>query len=215
MYTFASVNGVIYVIVGILMLVAGIVIMRRKTIFHLELPFIKAHHINNHQGNEDWLQDPKPWMPAVHGFIAGWGFGAFAIIIYTVLAPSTHSVIWGWVPGAIFGIGTMIMQALAGAVFGLIASKRGLSSEAIRKVALKTASNTLTYGGIAFIFAGALSQLFPDLSSFSLNTGLHIHNLDNLGLAFILVIICVLGVGLTTMIRQTHAELVKVRADGR
>ena len=26
------------------------------------------------------LRDPRPWMPALHGFIAGWGVGAFATI---------------------------------------------------------------------------------------------------------------------------------------
>ena len=27
------------------------------------------------------LVDPRPSMPALHGFIAGWGFGAFALIV--------------------------------------------------------------------------------------------------------------------------------------
>lgn len=211
LYTNASLNNVIYIIVGVLMAVAGLIIMRRKAIFHLELPFFKEHHLDKKQANETWLNDPRPWMPAVHGFIAGWGFGAFALIIYTVLAPAAGSAALGWVPGAVFGLGTMIMQALAGALFGFIASKKGLSSDAIRKVALKTAANTLTYGGLAFIAGGLLGQLFPNIAKLSFVTGLHVHNLDSLGLGFVLVIVCVIGVGLTTLIRTTRSELSKVR----
>lgn len=211
LYTFTALNNIVYIIVGILMAVAGFTIMRRKTIFHFELPFLKAHHIHSKQGNETWLKDPKPWMPAVHGFVAGWGFGAFATIIYTVLAPATHSALWGWVPGAIFGLGTMVMQALAGALFGYIAVKRGLSAVAIRNVALKTASNTLTWGGIAFVIAGILGQAFPNATSRGINTGLHIHNLDSFGLAFLLVIICVVGIGFVTLVTETRSELHKLR----
>ena len=216
LYTFAALNNVVYLVVGVLMAVAGLMIMRRKTIFHLDLPFIKAkaHHVDEgtNQGNEIWLKDPKPWMPAVHGFVAGWGFGAFAFIIYTVLAPAAHSAVWAWVPGALFGIGTMITQALAGAAFGLLAARRGLSPEAIRTVALKTAGNTLTWGGVAFVIAGLVGQMLPKLASLGIATGLHIHNIDKLGLAFILVMICVVGVGLGTLVYQTRAELRKLNA---
>lgn len=213
LYTFQSLNNLVYILVGILMFVAGASIIRKKTIFHFELPFMKAHHVGGHskQGNESWLNDPRPWMPAVHGFVAGWGFGAFAIIIYTVIAPAVHSAAWGWVPGALFGLGTMITQAMAGAAFGYIASKRGLSQTAIRQVALKTAGNTLTWGGVAFVIAGILSQLLPSISAFGINTGIHVHNIDSLGLAFLLAIFCVIGVGLITLITETRAEIYKLR----
>ena len=72
------------------------------------------------------------------------------------------------------------MQALAGALFGYIAVKRGLSSKAVRRVALKTAGNTLTWGGLAFIIAGIFGEIFPRIASSAINTGIHIHNLDNL-----------------------------------
>lgn len=213
LYTVAALNNIIYVVVGILMLLAGLMIVRRKTIFHFELPFLKAHHLDANQDNEPWLNDPKPWMPALHGFVAGWGFGAFAIIIYTLLAPAAHSAYWAWVPGAVFGLGTMVMQALAGAAFGLMAAKKGLSARAIRKVALKTAGNTLTWGGVAFILAGSIEQVFPRIGRFAINTNVHVHNLDSLGVAFLLVIISVIGVGLTTLIVQTRAELGKLKLE--
>ncbi len=213
LYTFGALNNVVYIVVGLLMAAAGLVIVRRKTIFHFDLPFLKAHHVDDKSksGNETWLNDPRPWMPAVHGFVAGWGFGAFALIIYTVLAPATHSVVWGWVPGALFGIGTMVMQAIAGATFGLIASRRGLSQKAIRRIALKTAANTLTWGGIAFVIAGVFAEIFPKATKLGINTGLHVHNLSSLGLAFVLVIVCVIGIGATTLIKQTRFELSKAK----
>jgi MFS family permease len=208
LYTFANINYLIYIIVGFIMLLAGLMIVKKKTIFHFELPFLKEHHLNDQSDNNTNLfSDPRPWMPAVHGFVAGWGFGAFAIIIYTILAPATHSALWAWVPGALFGIGTMIMQAMAGMLFGYIASKRGLSPQAIRRVALKTAANTLTYGGLAFILGGVFGQLFPSLAGLSFVTGLHIHNLYNLGIAFFLVIFSVLLVGSITLVHQTRREI--------
>jgi hypothetical protein len=209
-YSLGYLNNFVYIFVGILMAAAGVIVVQRKTIFHFELPFLKAHHIKSKEDEAVFLNDPKPWMPAVHGFVAGWGFGAFAIIIYTVLAPATHSAAWAWVPGALFGLGTMLMQALAGALFGYIAVKRGLSSKAVRRVALKTAGNTLTWGGLAFIIAGIFGEIFPRIASSAINTGIHIHNLDNLGLPFVLVIFCVIGVGVTTLIKQTRLELHKV-----
>jgi hypothetical protein len=213
LYTFDWLNNIIYIIVGILMAAAGVMIVQRNSIVHFDLPFLKVHHPSKKSPTESWLHDPKPWMPAVHGFVAGWGFGAFAIIIYTVLAPATGSAIWGWVPGAVFGFGTMIMQAIAGAVFGYIAARRGLGQDAIRRVALKTAGATLTWGGLAFVIAGIFGQLFPNLANANLNTGVHVHNLDQIGLAFILVIVCVVGVGATTLVRSTRTELHKLKVN--
>lgn len=208
-YTFKSLNNFVYIVVGILMAVAGLMIMGKKTILHFELPFFKQHKIAdlNKKQSEVWLNDPRPWMPAVHGFVAGLGFGAFAIIIYTLLAPATHSAVLAWIPGALFGVGTMIMQAMAGATFGFIAVRRGLNQTAIRQIALKTAANTLTYGGIAFIMAGSITLLFPSIDTVGIKTGIHIHNLHVLGLPFLLVIFSVVGVGAMTLITQTRQQL--------
>ena len=209
-YTFASLNNIVYVVVGALMAVAGFFIVHKKTILHFDLPFFRKHEEDNSKTTE-WLKDPRPWMPAVHGFVAGWGFGAFALILYTVLAPATHSAALGWVPGALFGIGTMLVQMLLGGLFGYISSRKGLSEEAIRRVALKTAGNTLTYGGIAFIAAGILSTVFPALLNKGLATGLHVKSLGHIGLPFILVIICVAVIGIGTMVIQTRQELANTK----
>ena len=212
-FTFATVDYVVYLVVGALMVAAGVVVVRRRQAVHLHLPFLRIHSLDpagGHGGGDGdgpALTDPRPWMPLVHGFVAGWGFGAFAVIIYTVLAPAEHSALWGWVPGAFFGLGTTVVQAAAGGLFGLVARRRGLSDAAIREIALRTAGNTLTWGGVAFVAGGAFGLAFPSLAGFSIATGLHVHNLDHLGIALVLVVVSVVGVGLTTLVRQTrHAE---------
>jgi len=217
-FTFGSVDYVVYIVVGLVMAVAGVMIVRRGRPFHLHLPGLSSYkksslHTGEHVENDrpSWIDDPRPWMPAVHGFVAGWGFGAFAIIIYTVLAPATHSAALAWIPGALFGIGTMIMQILAGALFGKLAARKGLDQAAIRRVALKTSGNTLTWGGLAFIIGGGFGIAFPKLSNLTLTTGLHVHNLDSIGLPFILVIFSVVIVGLGTLITETKSEVRKLR----
>lgn len=211
-YSYVNVNSYIYVVVGLLMLVAGLFIVQRKTVIHLDIPFLHRH--KQEETTKDFeaiLKDPRPWMPAVHGFIAGWGFGAFALILYTVLAPATGSAAFAWVPGALFGIGTMVVQIIAGALFGHIARRRGLDDQAVRRVALKTAGNTLTWGGVAFVLGGLLGILAPKLANASIATGIKIQNLDSLGLSFILVIFSVVFVGMTTLIVQTRRELQNLR----
>ena len=212
-FTFASVDYVVYLIVGALMAAAGLMIVRRRRTIHLHLPWLRSHPADGDDAAPHLdVNDPRPWMPAVHGFVAGWGFGAFALIIYTVLAPGEHSAVWGWVPGAVFGLGTTVVQILAGGLFGLVASRRGLDLEAIRRVALRTAGNTLTWGGVAFVVGGAFGLLFPGAAGLSLATGVHVHNLAHLGIALVLVTLSVVGVGLTTLVRQTHAEVRLVKA---
>jgi hypothetical protein len=206
-FTFASVDYVVYVVVGGLMLAAGIVIVRRRRTLHFHLPRFASHSSGDSTREaQTVLSDPRWWMPAVHGFVAGWGFGAFAVIIYTVLAPAEHSAAWGWVPGAVFGLGTTVIQIIGGGLFGLVAARRGLDPEAIRRIALRTAGNTLTWGGVAFMVGGGLGLLWPAAASASFATGIHVHNLDHLGLSLVLVIVSVMGVGLTTLVRQTREE---------
>ncbi len=210
-FTFASADYVTYLVVGALMVAAGVTIVRRRRTVHLHLPWFRSHDVDDHE-HLPVLNDPRPWMPAVHGFVAGWGFGAFAVIIYTVLAPAEHSAALGWLPGACFGLGTMAVQVLVGGIFGLVASRRGLPAAAIRRVALKTAANTLTWGGAAFVAAGIAGLAFPAATGLAVTTGVHVHNLDHVGIATVLAIGSVMGIGLGTLVHQTRAETRVARA---
>lgn len=200
-FTFDAFDGVIYIVVGAIMAVGGFYVTGSGSLPHLHLPgFGRLSH--DHSGQPREL---KPWMPAVHGFIAGWGLDAFSAIIYTTLAPAMPSAALGWLPGLLFGIGTLIVQAAAGAAFGLWAARRGLPAEAIRNIALVTAARTLTWGGIAFLLFGVFSLIFPEAADVAIPTPLHVHNLHMLGLPFVLVIFTVLGVGVTTFVSATQA----------
>ncbi len=197
-------ESALYLPVGALMLLGGTVMGRRGRTLHL--------HLAGRCG-ESTLLRPMPvarpsrlevWMPAVHGFVAGWGFGAFALIVYATLAPAMPSAWWGWVPGALFGVGTAIVQASAGALFGRLALRRALTPEAVHAVALTTATRTLVWGGSAYLAAGALGLLLPRYTHLGLATGLHVHNLAVIGVPFVLAVGVVLGVGVTTLVMETR-----------
>jgi len=188
-------DGIVYIVVGIVMAAAGFYVTGRGMLPHLHLP-------GSHGTTQ--ARELQPWMPAVHGFIAGWGLDAFSAIIYTTLAPAMPSAATGWLPGLFFGIGTLIVQAAAGAAFGLWAARRQLPGEAIRQIALRTAARTLTWGGMAFFLFGIVDLAFPEVADFGFATKLHVHNLDTIGLPFLLVIFSVVGVGVTTFVTETQ-----------
>ncbi|NMP21883.1 hypothetical protein [Sulfobacillus harzensis] len=185
----------VYVVVGLAMALAGLYMKNTGHVVHI-------HGTGTHIHKDDQPQMIPPSMALVHGFIAGWGFGAFALIIYTVLAPSMGRASLGWVPGVAFGLGTMTIQATAGALFGRWMRQLRLPESVARQVARRTASNTLFYGGSAFIVAGVGGLMFPQTMSWSIATPLHVHNLHNLGIGFALVTFTVIIVGLGTLIRS-------------
>lgn len=192
--TLAKGNFWVYLIVGVVMLGGGRLVLHR--------PRRNLGAAGSPTDAENLLQDPKPWMPAIHGFVAGWGFGAFALILYTVLAPAMPSALWGWVPGALFGLGTTLVQALAGAGIGFWASRRGLDPESLRAAALRSAGRTLFWGGTTFVTAGILGLFIPEIGNWRFETGIRIHNLAHLGLAFAIVIFVVLGVGVGSFVSE-------------
>src|SRR5229473_3090207 len=199
-FTFEGLDEIVYVIVGVVMAAAGLFVMGRGVLPHLHLPGWGPGQARGAQPRE-----LKSWMPAVHGFIAGWGLDAFSVIIYTTLAPAMPSAATGWLPGFVFGLGTLCVQATAGAAFGFWAARRGLPNEAIRSIALTTAARTLLWGGCAFSAFGSLALAFPGLAEVGIATPLHIHNLDTLGLPFALVLFTVFGVGVTSFVTATQA----------
>ena len=201
-FTFESFDNVVYVAVGIIMAAAGLFAMGRGVLPHLHLPGLPRAQAQQHLPQPREL---KWWMPAVHGFIAGWGIDAFSVIIYTTLAPAMPSAATGWLPGLVFGCGTLCVQAAAGAAFGAWAVRRGLPPEAIRNIALTTAARTLTWGGIAFVLFGLFGLAFPGMADVAVRTPLRVHNLDTLGLPFLLLVFAVLGVGVTSFVSATQA----------
>ncbi len=160
------------------------------------------------------LRDPRPWMPAVHGFIAGWGIGAFATIIYTVLAPSMPSAALGWLPGAVFGLGTMVVQVLIGTTIGWLVRRAGAGPDAARRIGLVVAARTLGVGGAAFMLAGVFGLLFPGLAGAQITTGIKVHNLHALGLPILLVMVSVGLVGFVSLVVEVRRQTRRTEAPG-
>ncbi|HEY8745468.1 MAG TPA: hypothetical protein VIU62_20450 [Chloroflexota bacterium] len=199
------VNGIIYLCVGLAMAAAGAYVLRLGRAFHLHLlpPFVRrfAQRTQAIGGEASPSRPVRPWMAALHGFIAGWGVGAFAAILYTTLAPSMPSLATSWLPGASFGLGTMLTQASAGALFGWWMRHRRLPEQAIALVARHVAGTTLWWGGIAFAVAGIVSLVAPQVAAWQVATPLQVHNLDQLNLGVLLVALVVLGIGGGAMIQ--------------
>lgn len=210
----ASMDGISYVIVGLGMAFAGIYITRRGRIAHyhgIERGLYRMFGIHKHDNEREVKElthmsnpvideegKPIPLKLAfVHGLLAGFGFGAFALIIYTVLAPSMPSVYLGFLPGLLFGLGTMTMQIVLGAGFGTWLTKsKNLTAKGLQVVSSGITRYVLTYGGIAFFLAGILVLFFPALDNVSILTGIKIHNLNSLGIGFFLVVIAVVFIGM-------------------
>ena len=220
-------NSLIYVVVGTVMAISGLYVSKKLRYPHIhviEHAFYSLFGIHKHRATEEeeefehvknpilrkdnGIYKPIPMRLAfVHGLIAGFGFGAFALIIYFVLAPSMPIYI-GFMPGLLFGLGTMTMQVLAGTIFGLWLSKaKKLSLQGIQTVARGMSSYVLTYGGSAFVIAGIVTIIFPVLWNYGIDTGLKVHNLDVLGLPFFIVIFSVAVIGVIAYEINMHKAI--------
>ncbi len=208
-FSFDELHHWIDLAVGVVMIAAGLFVMGRGVLPHLHLPGISQPEIGPSRHAEP--RELNPWMPAVHGFIAGWGIDAFAVLVYTTLSPAMPSASLGWAPGFAYGIGTLCVQAVAGAAFGLWAARRGLPPEAIRSIALTTAGRTLLWGGCAFTLFGLFALSFHEVAEIEIPVPV----LQSVGLSFLLVVFTVLGVGVTTFVTTTQAWRRRLRAEGR
>jgi ABC-type nickel/cobalt efflux system permease component RcnA len=170
------VNSWADLVVGAVMTTAGVIIIRKKRYIHFHL--LGHHHESPeevetdshvlslthdaHEAHTSMEADREPeaiptkWA-LIHGFIAGFGFGPFALFIYTTAAPRMSSPWLGFLPGLLFGLGTMIMLMVLGGVFGasLKLTKR-FNTEEIQAIGLHTGSMTLLWGGVIFASGGIL-----------------------------------------------------------
>ncbi|WP_243680451.1 hypothetical protein [Vulcanisaeta souniana] len=209
-----NLDGPVYFIVGLVMAIAGSYILKGRY-FHLPIDVLLGGH--QHHTNEARripLHEAHPRevpikMTIVHGLIAGFGFGAYASIITFVLAPEMPSIWYAPLPGLMFGIGTMIMQIILGAIFGGLLRAKKFTEEEVKYVGRKTAGITLYYGGIVFALVGLLIIFLPQIDAWAISTGIPIPNLDAIDIGFLLVISVVGIIGLYGIIKS-YREAVKV-----
>jgi hypothetical protein len=167
-----TINGVVYIVVGLAMAIAGTVVLRQNRYVHLHL--LGHHHdeardmgtslavlTRTHREAAGTSAAPPPagWT-LVHGFIAGFGFGGFSLFVNTVAAPAMRSPWLGFLPGLLFGLGTMIMLVLIGFLFGAsLRWTRALTEPEIKRIGSQTGGRTLFFGGLLFALAGVATLL--------------------------------------------------------
>lgn len=165
------VNGIVYLVVGAVMSVAGAIILRGGDPPHVHL--LGHHHdepagmeptrgvwsrTHTHAASAPPVAAPPVGWTLVHGFIAGFGFGGFSLFINTVAAPAMPSAWVGFLPGLLFGFGTAITLVAVGAIFGASLKRvRGLTPAQVARVGAGTGGRTLFYGGFLFMAAGAVA----------------------------------------------------------
>jgi ABC-type nickel/cobalt efflux system permease component RcnA len=201
-YEAYNLDGYIYVLVGAGMLLAGYYLLKGTDI-HVPLDRLlggREHHTSRAERvpmheSEDQAKPVPLKMATVHGFIAGWGVGAYASIIVFILAPQMPNIFYAALVGTSFGIGTMLMQITIGSVFANIMRAKKLSLEQIKYVGRSAAARTLYLGGLAFALIGGLIVAFPLLDSLAISTGNPIPNLDSIGVASVLVLLTVGVIG--------------------
>lgn len=162
----AAVNGIVYLVVGIAMSAAGAIVLRKNRYLHIHL-FGHCHgedcemeqtgriFTKRHEEPSGRIVTPPVRWSVVHGFIAGFGFGSFSLFVNTVAAPAMKSPWAGFLPGLVFGLGTMIMLVIVGGAFG--ASLRwmhALTEQEVKRIGSQTGGRTLFFGGILFGAAG-------------------------------------------------------------
>ncbi len=201
-------DGPVYVIVGIAMAVAGAYVLNKKIDLHLPLDALLGSRHHSEKTERTPMHDVPIKMAVVHGLIAGFGFGAYATVITFILAPQVPGLIYAPLPGLFFGIGTMMMQIIFGAVFANISRLKKLTEAQIKHIGRKTAGRTLYYGGMMFAIIGLLIIAFPVIDGWAISTGNPIPNLDSVGVATLLVLVVVGIFGLGNMVLGFH-ELMK------
>ncbi len=215
-YRIYNLEGPIYILVGLVMFISGSYILKGKYI-HLPLDRLLGGESEHHSTQAERLplhateiKFVPLRMATVHGFVAGWGFGAYATIITFILAPQMPNVFYAFLPGLMFGLGTMCMQIIIGAIFANIMRVKKLTINQLKYLGRSAAARTLYLGGLVFAAVGALIWAFPAFNQVSLSTGNPIPNLDSIGVATILVIAVVGVIGFGSIFR-VYREIKKAQ----
>ena len=160
------INGPVYIAVGAAMAIAGWLILTNRVGHIHPLMRLSSKDLAKHTNPDGTSRDPAGTVPVhwcvIHGFISGFGTdsGILSIWIYVYTIPVLVSAgLWqiGWLPGALFGIGTFLVLMFIGFFFGetLQIAKR-VGPNRIAHFGRLVGARTLLYGGLAFVVFGPL-----------------------------------------------------------
>ncbi len=166
-----AVNGIVYIVVGLAMTIAGATVLRSNLYPHFHL--LGHHHEEankietsrqvltwSHATPADDPSAPPARWTFIHGFIAGFGFGGFSLFVNTVAAPAMRSPFLGFLPGLVYGLGTMIVLAVVGFIFGAsLRWSHRLKEAEIKRIGAQTGGRTLFFGGWLFALFGVATLL--------------------------------------------------------
>ena len=175
-FTKESINSFVNMVVGGVMLWAGWQIQKKGRYLHFHL--LGHHHepsegverspaLLGHQHKSDAIPAPSSGNPEpfptrwamIHGFVAGFGVGPFAMFVYTIAAPQMGSPWLGFLPGLLFGLGTTAMLMILGGIFGAsLKTTHKFDDHEIAAIGLRTGSLTLLGGGVVFVVGGLLQE---------------------------------------------------------
>lgn len=160
-----KVNAAVYIIVGAVMSLAGWLLATKQRYGHFHL--LGHHHESpeemeratgvlgrHHSGKDQGESLPLRWT-LVHGFIAGFGMGGFALFVNAVAAPAMPNAWLGFLPGLLFGTGTIVTLAAVSAAFGFgMRVLSGLDEQDVKRFGARAGARMLYLGGFLFIAAG-------------------------------------------------------------
>lgn len=158
-------NWIVFLAVGAAMTAAGTLLLYRN--WTARLRRLAHRHGRIHAIAEAQLEaattgagaTPAKWT-LVHGFIAGFGFEGFAVFVNVTAAPAMPSAWLGFLPGLLFGLGTMVVLMVLGTLFGaMLKWARSMTEAEITRIGSDTAARTLFYGGMLFAAFGAAQRL--------------------------------------------------------
>jgi len=160
-------QGVVYLIVGLAMSVAGAIVVRKNRYPHLhlvgrwdEMAMVEEGSLGNPPDSAGPVTTPPIRWTIIHGFIAGFGFGGFSLFVNTVAVPAMPTPWFGFLPGLLFGLGTMITLIIIGALFGTsLRWTHRLKPEEIKRIGGQTGGRTLFFGGLLFGIFGMATLL--------------------------------------------------------
>ncbi len=160
-------QGVVYVVVGVAMSAAGAIVIRKNRYPHLhlvghwdEMARVEESSPGNLSDSTGPMATPPVRWTLIHGFIAGFGFGGFSLFVNTVSVPAMATPWLGFLPGLLFGLGTMLTLVIIGALFGSsLRWTRRLKPEEIKRIGGQTGGRTLFFGGVLFGIFGLATLL--------------------------------------------------------
>ncbi len=163
----SSAQGVVYIVVGLAMSVAGAIVIRKNRYPHLhlaghwdEMAVLGKNYLENPPDSARPVTTPPVRWTIIHGFIAGFGFGGFSLFVNTVAVPAMPTPWFGFLPGLFFGLGTMITLIIIGALFGTsLRWTHRLNPEEIKRIGSQTGGRTLFFGGLLFGTFGVATLL--------------------------------------------------------